>query len=119
MPKYMLLLHEPATLAAEMAGQLSPEQIQSVIQRYREWAGGLAAAGKLAGGDKLQDMTGRVLKRAGGTTQVTDGPYAESKEVIGGYFVLEAADYAEAVELSKGCPHLDHGPVEIREVEPT
>ena len=119
MPKYMLLLHERATLASQMAETLSPEQIQAMIQRYKEWAGGLAAAGKLAGGDKLQDLTGRVLKRNGSGIQVTDGPYGESKEVIGGYFAINADNYEEAVELSKGCPHLDYGTVEIREVEPT
>ncbi|MBI4907418.1 MAG: transcription initiation protein [Acidobacteria bacterium] len=119
MPKYMLLLHEPATLAERMGRELSPEQIQAMILRYKDWAGGLAAAGKLAGGDKLQDMTGRVLKSNAGSVHVTDGPYVESKEVIGGYFVLDAASYDEAVELSRGCPHLEFGAVEIREVEPT
>ena len=50
---------------------------------------------------------------------VTDGPYAESREVIGGLFIVEAASYEEVVELSKDCPHLDFGTVEIREVQPT
>lgn len=119
MPKYMLLLHESATLAATMGATLSPDEIQAMIARYKKWAGGLAAAGKLAGGHKLQDLTGRVLKNNGGTINVTDGPYAETKEIIGGFFVIEASGYDEAVELSKSCPHLDYGRIELREVEPT
>ena len=51
--------------------------------------------------------------------KVTDGPYAEAREVIGGLFMIEAANYDEVVELSKDCPHLDFGSIEIREVQPT
>jgi hypothetical protein len=51
--------------------------------------------------------------------KITDGPYAEAREVIGGLFILEAADYEEAVALSRDCPHLDFGSIEIREIEPT
>ena len=54
-----------------------------------------------------------------GTTKVTDGPYAEAREVIGGLFIIEANSYDEIVELSKDCPHLDFGSIEIREVDPT
>ena len=117
MAKYLLLLHESATLSTRMGKTMSPEEIQGIIARYKTWAGGLAAAGKLAGSNKLQDGTGRVLKTSNGSVSVTDGPYVESKEVIGGYFLIEAASYEEAVQLSQGCPHLDFGVVEIREVE--
>ena len=52
--------------------------------------------------------------------RVTDGPFAEAKEVIGGYFTIEAADYNEAVEICSDCPHLTYGGrIELREVEPT
>jgi hypothetical protein len=50
---------------------------------------------------------------------VSDGPFAEANEVMGGLFVIEAATYDEVVELCKDCPHLDFGSIEIREVEPT
>ena len=53
-----------------------------------------------------------------GTPNVTDGPYAEAREVIGGLFIVEATNYEEVVELSKDCPHLDFGTIEIREVQP-
>ena len=68
---------------------------------------------------KLTDGAGRVLRGAVGTPKVTDGPYAEAREVIGGPFIVEAANYEEVVDLSRDCPHLDFGTIEIREVQPT
>jgi hypothetical protein len=50
---------------------------------------------------------------------VTDGPFAEAKEVMGGVFILEAADYNQAVELAKTCPHMDFGTIEVRQFERT
>ena len=114
MPKYMLLLHE----RTGEGGDLSPEEIQGVIQKYRDWSQRMGEAGKLVGGDKLTDDDGKVLRPDGGGVAVTDGPYAETKEVIGGYFQIEAGDYAEAVEISKTCPHLAFGGgIEIRQVD--
>lgn len=49
---------------------------------------------------------------------MTDGPYSEAKEVLGGYFVIEADSYEQAVERLQDCPHLDYGTIVIREVEP-
>jgi hypothetical protein len=115
MPQYMLLLHESATAAPE----ISPHEMQAIIQRYKDWSGALAAKGHLRGGNKLQDGTGRTVRPAKGAPSITDGPYTEGKEVIGGYFLIEAAGYDEAAALSRDCPHLDFGPIEIREIEPT
>lgn len=70
-------------------------------------------------GHKLTDGAGRVMRGAVGSPRVTDGPYAEAREVIGGLFIVDAATYEEVVELSKDCPHLDFGTIEIREVQPT
>ena len=114
MPKYMLLLHERAGEESD----LSPEEIQGIIQKYRDWSQQMGEAGKLVGGDKLTDDNGKVLRPSSGGVSVTDGPYAETKEVIGGYFQIEASDYAEAVEISKTCPHLAFGgKIEIRQVD--
>lgn len=110
MPQYILLLHEdPAAFAG-----VSPSEMQAVIQKYGAWSQKLAQAGQLRGGEKLEDGTGRVI-RAG---VVSDGPYTEAKEVIGGYFVIEAASYDEAVEISRSCPHCEYGVVEVRQIEP-
>lgn len=63
-------------------------------------------AGVPTGGEKLQDGTGRVLRRAGDRASVTDGPYTESKEVIGGLFQIRADNYEQAFRAASDCPHL-------------
>ncbi len=115
MPNYMLFLHEqPADYS-----QFSAEQIQGVIAEYVAWRHKIEAEGKLVGGEKLKDEGGRHISGANGSLRVTDGPYTEAKEVIGGYFTISAADYDEAVETAKGCPHLKYGGrIELRETEP-
>lgn len=116
MPSYMMLLHETPP---DFSG-FSAEDIQNVINEYKNWRNGIAAQGKLLGGAKLRDEGGRHLSGANGDFRVTDGPFAEAKEVIGGYFTIEAADYDEAVELCRTCPHLTYGGrIELREVQPT
>lgn len=114
MAKFMLLLYETPN---EFRG-MSPEEIQRVIEKYSAWSGKLAAAGKLLGGEKLKEEGGRHLSQQKGKLAVVDGPYSETKEVIGGYFIVEAKDYHEAVQLVSDCPHLAHGRIEIREVDP-
>ena len=57
-----------------------------------------------------------VVRKDGGVA-VTDGPYVESREVIGGYYLIEADDYETAAKLVEDCPHLDFGSIEIRRVE--
>lgn len=113
MPKFMLLLHETPSDFQDV----TPEQMQAVIERYRAWSQGLAQAGKMAGGAKLKEEGGRHLRSSGGRVEVTDGPYAEAREVMGGYFTIEAADYDEAVEIAKGCPHMENGWIEVRQID--
>jgi hypothetical protein len=95
----------------------TPEQIQQSVARYRVWAGALAEQNKLVSAFKLKDDGGRIMSGEGGQIAV-DGPFAETKETIGGYFVIEAADYAEAIELAKGSPVFNNGGVlEVRQIE--
>ncbi len=115
MPQYMLLLHDSGALPPDLA----PEDIQAIIQRYIDWRAKVAAGGRRITGHKLKDGEGRTLRGTVGAPVVTDGPYAEANEVIGGLFVFEARDYAEAQTLASDCPHLDFGTIEIREIEPT
>ena len=112
MPQYMLLLHDTGTFP-----DLSPEDIQGVIRRYMEWRNRVASAGRSINGHKLKDGEGRLLRGKVGAPVVTDGPYAEAKEIIGGLFVIDARDYEEAQRLASDCPHLDFGTIEIREIE--
>ena len=111
MPQYMLLLRDdPAVFA-----HLSPEETQKVLQRYGDWRRSLP--GRIVGGHKLKDGEGRVMRSENNKPIVTDGPFTETKEVMGGAFILEAADYDQAVEVAKTCPHMDFGSIEVRLIE--
>ena len=115
MANYVLLLHDTGT----MPDSMSPADIQAVIQRYVAWRQRVQQGGRSVDGHKLVDGSGRVMRGAPGSAKITDGPYAEAREVIGGLFIIEAADYDEVVALCRDCPHLDFGTIEIREVQPT
>lgn len=105
--KYILLINVPVDAPAE----------PGMIQRHMAFAEGAAARGKLVGGDQLEDVaTATTLRRHGAETAVTDGPYAETKEFLGGYYLIEAADLDEAIEIARGVPLNDGGSVEIRPV---
>lgn len=73
--------------------------------------------GRLLQGEKLRDDGGRRLKQQGGQVLVSDGPYAEVKDVVGGFFILSAESYDAAVALARTCPHLRYGEVELRAIE--
>ncbi|MEQ8316652.1 MAG: YciI family protein [Phycisphaerales bacterium] len=105
MPKFLLMLFDnPADYA-----DVSPEQMQQIVQEYGAWAQQLGQAGKLAAGEKLADEGGKVLTRNGAGVTVTDGPFAESKEVLGGFFIVNAESYDEAVEIARHSPHAKYG----------
>lgn len=113
MSQYMLVLRDnPETFRT-----LSPEEIQRVIQKYVAWGNSLRQRGLLVGSAKLTDGDARVMRRDGSRVRVTDGPYSEAKEVLGGYFTIQADSYDQAVDRCKDCPHLDFGSIEIREVD--
>ncbi len=97
------------------SAQESPEKWQAHMQKWMLWMSQLQEQGKLIGAQPLRGG-GKVL--SGTAAVVTDGPYMEGKEMVGGYLICKASDYAEAVEISKGCPILefDSGSVEVREI---
>lgn len=115
MNQYMLILHDVPNAFADV----SPAEMQAIIARYVEWSARLEAEGRLRGGHKLKDHGGHTLRREGDRVVVAEGPLAEAREVIGGYFLIAAEDDAEAVAIARGCPHLDHGRIELRAVEDT
>ena len=93
----------------------TPEQMQASIKQWQDWIGGIAAQGKFLSTNRL-GSEGKTLKP---NSIVTDGPYAEVKEMIGGYLIVKAADLNEAMQLANGCPMLDiGGHVEVRNVVP-
>ena len=116
MPKYMLLLHNSSTSAAR---NVAPGDIAKIVQEYKAWAERLGQEGKLVGGEKLADDAGRILRPGkNGSATVTDGPYAESKELMGGYFCINAPDYDAAVTIAQTSPHLKYGGnIEVRKVD--
>lgn len=113
MAKYTLLLRE----IGDQFAKLSPAEMQAIVARYAAWSSALRDANNLAGSQKLRDGSGRLMRRSHGDVIVSDGPYAEGKEVIAGLFVLEAPSYDDAIAIAKTCPHLDFGTIEVREVE--
>src|SRR3979490_2329398 len=101
MDSYLLLLH-----GTRLTPNMSPEEIQAITSRYKAWAGRLHEAGRLAGTNKLEDRTGRVLRGQGAEMRITDGPFAETKDVVAGYFLIQAESYEDAVAWTKDSPHL-------------
>lgn len=93
----------------------SPDQMEAIMGKWKTWMGDLAAKGILNGGEPLQ-LEGKQVTDGGKT--ITDGPFTEGKEIVGGYLNINAENLDEAVEISKGCPHLDfpEGNVEVREI---
>jgi hypothetical protein len=92
----------------------SPEQMQQHMQKWRTWMQELGQKGHFKAGEPL-DKSGKVVK--GSRKAVTDGPFAEAKDLVGGYLIVSARDLDEAVELSKGCPIFENdGIVEVRPV---
>ena len=112
MSQFMLFIRN-----GEERQELSPEQIQQAIQRFSNWAKKLREQGTLIAAEKLKDNEGLLLSTRNGQI-VVDGPFAETKETIGGYFIVEAGNLDEAIEITKECPTLSNGGiVELREVE--
>ena len=107
MPKYMLLLyHEPDTFT-----KLSPEEMQKATEKYMAWS----KMPFTLDGKRLAEDAGRVLRKQNGQTRAKDGPYSETKEILGGYYTIEAPSYDEAVKLSLDHPHLAvGGTIEVR-----
>jgi hypothetical protein len=103
MPKYFLMLTGEGDYAS-----LSPAENQAVYKKFMEWSASLASEGRLVDALRLSHDEYRVLK-PGPNPVATDGPFADSKEAVGGYFTIKAADIDEAGRLAAGCPHLQHG----------
>jgi hypothetical protein len=96
----------------------SPEQIQIWMQQTRDWMGGIAAQNKLSGGNGLPFADAKVVMNKNNKNVVTNGPFGEIKETIGGYIIVKAGSVDEAVEFAKGCPVLqgDGNSVEVRKI---
>jgi hypothetical protein len=93
----------------------SPEQMQQQMQKWMAWMKELGDKGHLKDPGHPLERTGKLVK--GKQKTVTDGPFAEAKDVVGGYTLVQATDLSQAVELTSGCPILDIGGfVEVRPI---
>ncbi len=91
----------------------SPEQMQAMVKQWQDWIGGIAAQGKFVATNAL-GFQGKTIQS---DNTITDGPYAEVKEIVGGYIIVKADNLDEAVQLADGCPTLaSGGKVEVRDV---
>jgi len=108
---YLYRIAEPARQDA----MGTPERAQQSMERWMSWMRDLDAKGHLKDRGQPLDRTGKVVR--GQQKSVTDGPYTEAKDVVGGFTIVEARDIDQAVDLSRGCPILEGGgSVEVRPV---
>ncbi len=115
MPKYAALIYGPA----EAEGQGTLDDWADVMAEYDEFGEKAGAAGVMAGGEALEDTATATTVRVrgkGGEIVTTDGPFAETKDVLGGFYLLECADLDEAVSWAAQIPGAWHGMVEVRPV---
>ena len=94
--------------------QLSPEQMQQHMGKWSSWIAELGKRGQFKAGDPLEEGGKQVRGRK---KAVTDGPFAEAKDLVGGYLIVNAGSLDEAAELARGCPILEvDGGVEVRPI---
>ncbi|HEY2339980.1 MAG TPA: YciI family protein [Steroidobacteraceae bacterium] len=110
---YMLLIVEPQGQRRSRA----PEEGRDLYQRMLDYTESLKARGVLLASDSLRSRAARVSTRAG-RQSVLDGPFAESKELVGGFFLLDCATRDEAVGLAAECPAAEWATIEVREIGP-
>ncbi len=94
----------------------SPEEMQKIFGQWMAWIQAMTARGEYVGGGRLGDP-GKVIRGPAGGT-LSDGPFAEAKEVVGGYMLIAADNLEQAATIAKGCPGFSYGgSMEVRPVE--
>jgi hypothetical protein len=109
MAKFLLLLHgDPSNWQ-----KLSPDESQKIMEKYMAWS----KKPFTLDGKRLADEPGKVIRPHNGHPRVSDGPYSETKEILGGFYLIEAPSYDEAVKLTLDHPQLEMGgTVEVRQL---
>jgi hypothetical protein len=115
--KDFMLVFRGSVENEEAFARKSPQEMQAEMALWQVWMEEIAKQGKMVGGQPLFPH-GKVIK--GRSKKLTDGPFIEGKDIVGGYLVIKANDYQDAIALSQGCPTLNgpDGSVEIREIMP-
>ena len=95
----------------------TPEEGMQTIARYRQYAEDLGKSGKLLSGERLRPAADAVrVSNRNGKRVVVDGPFAETKEALGGYFLIECASKQEAIDWAARCPGADHATIDVRPI---
>ena len=111
--QYLLMLYSDSSGFARMA----PAEQQQAMGAYMAFTEALKKAGAYVGSNRLQPTTAATTVRiANGKSQVLNGPYAESKEQLGGYYLIDAPDLDSALSWAARCPGASHGVIEVRPV---
>ena len=111
MSKYMLLIYTPTE------GGLTPEEAQAEMPRWSEYTQSLIDAGVMVSGDALEGIdTATTVRVRNGETVISDGPFADTKEALGGFYIIDVADLDAAQDWASKMPSAPRGSVEIRPV---
>jgi hypothetical protein len=114
--KYLLLIYENE---ASFAGVSEAEQ-GKIFQEYIDYSKGIRKSGNYIAGEALQPVSSATTVRVkNGKTLTTDGPFAETREQLGGFYMVEAKDLDEAIKLAAGIPAARTGSIEVRPIMPT
>jgi hypothetical protein len=111
--QYMLLIYD----AEDALAKMSPEESGRFYKEYMTFTEEIRASGHLRGGEELQSIrTATTVRTRAGKTTTTDGPFAETREQLGGYYLIEAQDLNEALKIAARVPSARTGSIEIRPV---
>jgi hypothetical protein len=113
--QYLLMLYSDEAAW----GRMSSADQERGVAAYRAYTQALMDAGVWVGSNRLQNTnTATTVRLADGKSQVLDGPYVDSKEQLGGYYLIEAADLDAALGWAARCPGASHGTIEVRPIWP-
>ncbi|HSN25555.1 MAG TPA: YciI family protein [Kofleriaceae bacterium] len=111
--QYLLMIYEPEKAWTEM----SEDARNKMFGEYMEFTKSVKASGNFKAGDALQPTaTATTVRVRDGKTQVTDGPFAETREQLGGYYLIEAANLDEATKIAARIPSARFGSIEVRPI---
>jgi hypothetical protein len=112
---YLLLIYANEAQTDAM----SPAALTAMTQEYTEFTKGIIQAGQFKAGDRLKPVsTASTVRIRNGKTAITDGPFAETREQLGGYYLVEAKSLDEAISIAARIPGAKHGSIEVRPIWP-
>jgi hypothetical protein len=112
--RYLLLIYADQ----DAYGKLSEAELQADMQKWIEYTAAITAAGASPGGEALQPpSTATSVRDDGGKPVITDGPFAETREQLGGYYLLDVENLDEAIKWAHRCPGAKAGTIELRPIQ--